>query len=106
FVVSVFKFTLILFPVNISFLFLGNFNYRQFFSMKRRDFFKNTAIAAAGTAVLSPFQAVSGHFRQGGTTGLSTAGRAKNIIFMVSDGMSIGTLSMANMLSERRDGRL
>lgn len=74
--------------------------------MKRRDFFKNTAIAAAGTAVLSPFQAISGHFRQGGTTGLSTAGRAKNIIFMVSDGMSIGTLSMANMLSERRDGRL
>src|SRR5690606_35082259 len=29
-----------------------------------------------------------------------------NIIFMVSDGMSVGTLSMANMLSERRDGKL
>ena len=80
--------------------------YRQFFSMKRRNFFKNTAIAAAGATVLSPFQAVATPFRQGREARLSAAGRAKNIIFMVSDGMSIGTLSMANMLSERRDGKL
>ncbi|MGV3764197.1 alkaline phosphatase [Parapedobacter sp.] len=74
--------------------------------MKRRDFFKNTAIAAAGATVLSPFQAVATRFREGTADGLLTAGRAKNIIFMVSDGMSVGTLSMANMLSERRDGKL
>src|SRR3546814_8625982 len=74
--------------------------------MRRRDFFKNAAIAAAGATVLSPVQAVAGHFHPGSLTGLPIAGRTKNIIFMVSDGMSIGTLSMANMLSERRDGKL
>lgn len=74
--------------------------------MKRRDFFKSTAVAAASATVLSPFHAVATHFRQGRTAGLPTAGRAKNIIFLVSDGMSIGTLSMANMLSERRNGKL
>jgi len=74
--------------------------------MKRRDFFKNTALAAAGATVLSPFHAVAGHFGRDAGFGLSAAGRARNIIFMVSDGMSAGTLSMANMLSERRDGKL
>jgi alkaline phosphatase len=32
-------------------------------------------------------------------------GRAKNVIFLVSDGMSVGTLSMADQLLRRRDGR-
>ncbi|MFC3199726.1 alkaline phosphatase [Parapedobacter deserti] len=73
--------------------------------MKRRDFFKNTAFAAAGAAVLSPIQSVANVSRRDISDRL--AGKlAKNIIFMVSDGMSSGTLSMANMLSERRDGRL
>lgn len=74
--------------------------------MKRRDFFRNTAVAAAGAAVLSPFHSVAKHIRSGTPAGLSTGSNAKNIIFMVSDGMSAGTLSMANMLSERRDGKL
>lgn len=74
--------------------------------MKRRDFFKNTAIAAAGTAVLSPFGAAATGFGRHTGVRLPAAGRAKNIIFMVSDGMSTGTLSMANMLRERRDGKL
>lgn len=33
------------------------------------------------------------------------AGRAKNVIFMVSDGMSSGTLTMADSMLRRRDGR-
>ncbi|MFB2117624.1 alkaline phosphatase [Parapedobacter sp. 2B3] len=74
--------------------------------MKRRDFFKNTAFAAAGAAVLSPFDSIAGAIHPGATLGSPAAGSAKNIIFMVSDGMSVGTLSMANMLSERRDGKL
>lgn len=78
----------------------------QIISMKRRDFFKNTAFAAAGAAVLSPFDSVAKRIRPGASIGLSTGNNAKNIIFMVSDGMSVGTLSMANMLSERRDGKL
>ena len=74
--------------------------------MKRRDFFKHTALVAGGATVLSPFHTVAGHFRRDAGVGLSMAGGARNIIFMVSDGMSVGTLSMANMLSERRDGKL
>src|SRR5690606_30024181 len=49
--------------------------------------------------------AVAARLREGTVEG-SLAGHAKNIIFMVSDGMSVGTLSMANMLSELRDGKL
>jgi len=73
--------------------------------MKRRDFFRNTALVAAGSAVISPL-------RSSATPGFSglfdreAKKTAKNIIFMVSDGMSTGTLSMANMLRERRDGKL
>lgn len=72
--------------------------------MKRRDFFRNTALTAAGAALVSPLQAIStpsNIFR-----GQYAGKKAKNIIFMVSDGMSSGTLALANMLSERRDGKL
>src|SRR5690606_17297283 len=72
--------------------------------MKRRDFFRNTAIATAGAAVLQPYESL-GAINQGLLERVRGKS-AKNIIFMVSDGMSIGALSMANMLSERRDGRL
>ncbi|MGK6350862.1 alkaline phosphatase [Parapedobacter sp. DT-150] len=73
--------------------------------MKRRDFFRKTTIAAAGSAMLSPLGALTGTGRPPIFNGAS-AKTAKNIIFMVSDGMSVGTLSMANMLRERRDGKL
>lgn len=73
--------------------------------MKRRDFFRKTAIAAASATVLSPLNSIAGSDRRVAFEP-PLRGAAKNIIFMVSDGMSIGTLSMANMLSERRDGKL
>ena len=73
--------------------------------MKRRDFFRHAAFTAGGTAVLSPFYSLADHIQPGGV-GSRQAGTAKNIIFMVSDGMSTGTLSMANMFSERRNGKL
>ncbi len=72
--------------------------------MRRRDFFRNATLAAAGAAVVSPFQTLAGRGSQ--APWYSAKKVAKNIIFMVSDGMSNGTLSMANMLSERRDGKL
>ncbi|WP_257670304.1 alkaline phosphatase [Parapedobacter tibetensis] len=72
--------------------------------MKRRDFFRNTAFAAAGATVLTPFRSIAGNNDR--NLGHPPGKTAKNIIFMVSDGMSIGTLSMANMLNERRAGRL
>jgi alkaline phosphatase len=66
--------------------------------MKRRDFFRNGLITGLGGSAL-------------GGSGLlftnplptSTAGKAKNIIFLVSDGMSMGTLSMANDLKNKLD---
>ncbi|KAA8481940.1 alkaline phosphatase [Arcticibacter tournemirensis] len=70
--------------------------------MKRRDFFKNTSLAAIGSAFLSPVDLLASipanKRRSDGKT-------AKNIIFMVSDGMSIGTLTMANLLLQRKEGR-
>lgn len=71
--------------------------------MKRRDFFKNTALTALGTAVLSPLKLFAETSPRSANKQLS--GKTKNIIFMVSDGMSIGTLTMADMLLRRKEGR-
>ncbi|WAC15226.1 alkaline phosphatase [Dyadobacter pollutisoli] len=67
--------------------------------MKRRDFFTNSA---AGLAIgpLSLFGKQNGH-----NTLSKVKQGAKNIIFMVSDGMSTGTLNMADLLLKRKHGR-
>ena len=71
--------------------------------MKRRDFFRNSSLTVVAGSLFSPFGAFagadnSGIVRKSGTT-------AKNIIFMVSDGMSAGTLNMASLLLQRKEGR-
>lgn len=68
--------------------------------MKRRDFFKNTTLLAAGSAIsqITSFSADMVRTDFKGKT-------AKNIIFLVSDGMSIGTLTMANLFLQRKAGR-
>ena len=71
--------------------------------MKRRDFFKNTALVGAGASLLSPqyvFAKGDNYTNENwkGTT-------AKNIIFLVSDGMSSGTLNMADLLMQRKLGK-
>ena len=64
----------------------------------RRDFIKKSALSglAFGTGFL------------GSTNGFSSqksrTGTAKNIIFMVSDGMSIGTLTIADLLKQSKYG--
>ena len=70
--------------------------------MKRRDFFANGSLALLGTSLTAPFTSLSGP-----RTLLpgKKAGTAKNIIFMVSDGMSTGTLNMASLLLQRKEGR-
>jgi alkaline phosphatase len=68
--------------------------------MKRRDFFKGSS-ALIGASLISP----SGLLAQPKEQKQSKAKQAKNIIFMVSDGMSTGTLNMANLLLERKEGR-
>jgi alkaline phosphatase len=68
--------------------------------MKRRDFFKGSS-ALIGASLLSPTTLVA---QQQEHLDLKD-GQAKNIIFMVSDGMSAGTLNMTDMLLRRKEGR-
>lgn len=77
--------------------------------MKRRDFFRNTAIGTLGTALAGPLSAIGQPAKQRGNGNLDaygdSTGYARNIIFMVSDGMSNGTLTMASLLRQRKEGR-
>ena len=65
----------------------------------RREFLKNSALSsiALGTGLLGS--------RNGTKIKKSEAGQAKNIIFLVSDGMSTGTLTLADLIkqSEKND---
>ncbi|MGF7217218.1 alkaline phosphatase [Spirosoma lacussanchae] len=66
--------------------------------MKRRDFFRSSTLATISTALVDPWQLRTESL-------LQKTGRAKNIIFLVSDGMSTGTLNMADLLRQRKEGR-
>lgn len=70
--------------------------------MIRRDFFKKSSLAVLGTSLLSPLSSAADILTP---TEEKAWGTATNIIFMVSDGMSTGTLNMANLLAERKEGR-
>ncbi len=70
--------------------------------MIRRDFFKTSTIALLGTSIASALEPASRLLLPSDEKAIGTA---KNIIFLVSDGMSSGTLTMANLLSERMYGR-
>lgn len=69
--------------------------------MKRRDFLKGGSMAAFGAMLLNPFSNANANEAREEFKGK----KAKNIIFMVSDGMSSGTLNMANLYSRRKLGR-
>lgn len=69
--------------------------------MIRRDFLKTSTLSALGISLLS----ATDTFGQFFSTDEKAIGTAKNIIFLVSDGMSNGTLTMANLLSSRMYGR-
>src|SRR5690554_8151216 len=71
--------------------------------MKRRSFFKKASLAVASASVLSPFDLLASE--QNRSILKNNVGSVKNIIFMVSDGMSIGTLTMADLLLQRMEGR-
>jgi alkaline phosphatase len=68
--------------------------------MKRRDFL-NVGALAVGGALSTPLFA--GEVSKQMVA--SAKGKTKNIIFMVSDGMSHGTLNMADLLLQRKEGR-
>ncbi len=62
----------------------------------RRDFLK--------TGALSTILLGSGIALAGGCSAVQSRGKTKNVIFLVSDGMSAGTLTMADLMMRRRDG--
>lgn len=73
--------------------------------MKRRDFFSQSAVAAAGLHFFS-------HSIEGSTNYVfedelfsGKKKKAKNIIFLVSDGMSQGTLTMSDLFLQKKYGR-
>ena len=70
--------------------------------MDRRKFFKNGSLFTIGTAVLNPFELSASTFDDGIIGKNKTA---KNIIFLVSDGMSTGTLNMADLFMNRKYGK-
>jgi alkaline phosphatase len=67
--------------------------------MKRRDFFAKSILGSIGLGALIPgmglSKPVNRPFRK----------QARNIIFLVSDGMSTGTLTMADLLLRQKEGR-
>jgi alkaline phosphatase len=69
--------------------------------MKRRDFLNIGVLATVGGAITTP--TLAGQLTS--NLELPAKGKAKNIIFMVSDGMSHGTLNMADLLLQRKEGR-
>ncbi len=68
--------------------------------MNRRKFFRYGSLATAGAALLSPIDLLGRepeYVNKGGT--------AKNIIMLISDGMSTGTLNMADLYLSRLHGK-
>lgn len=70
--------------------------------MNRRKFLKSGGIAALGTTL---YTSATGQAANWFATDEGLTNQVKNIIFLVSDGMSIGTLNMANLYSERILGK-
>lgn len=71
-------------------------------SLSTRRSFLKAAVAGAAAATIPV--AARGQVPAPAKTG-RTDGGARNLIFLVSDGMSLGTLSLAHQFRSRRDGR-
>ncbi|MFW6348076.1 MAG: alkaline phosphatase [Cyclonatronaceae bacterium] len=86
-----------------------NENRQPDFGMNRKDFLKFGALSGlfvgtAGLAGCAPeTEATTTNISAGSSA--SYAGKAKYVIFLVSDGMSHGTLQMADMMRRRQYGK-
>jgi len=69
--------------------------------MDRRKFFRNGSLFALGSTLLNPFDLSA---TQMDFDTLKKNKKAKNIIVIVSDGMSTGTLNMADLYLSRKTG--
>ena len=70
--------------------------------MDRRKFFKNGSLAAIGASLINPFQSI------GQEIDFDSSNKnkiAKNIIVIISDGMSSGTLNMTDLYLNRKTGK-
>ncbi len=70
-------------------------------SVNRRDFLKTGGLGLAALSGLG----IQPTAKSVQTSGRPASGRAKNIIFLVSDGMSGGTFSTANQFLQWKEGR-
>jgi alkaline phosphatase len=70
--------------------------------MERRNFFKNASLFGLGATLLGTIDVFS---QESGLEKKKFNKKARNIIFMVSDGMSIGTLNMADLYLKRTTGK-
>ncbi len=70
--------------------------------MDRRRFFRDGSLFTLGATLVSPFKG-AGNLLD--TTTIDKNKKAKNIIFLVSDGMSSGTLNMADLYLNRKYGK-
>lgn len=68
--------------------------------MDRRKFFKYGSLATAGATLLSPIDIFGKQIDF-----VNKGGTAKNIIMLISDGMSTGTLNMADLYLSRKTGK-
>ena len=70
--------------------------------MQRRNFLRNSGLSLLGAKFIHPFFIPADNDL---SESRQLKSEAKNIIFMVSDGMSSGTLNMADLLLQRKYGR-
>ena len=70
--------------------------------MNRRKFLKNGSLLTLGTTLLHPFNGVASTVQYDIE---DKNKKAKNIIVIVSDGMSIGSLNMADLYLSRKTGK-
>ncbi|ALM47442.1 alkaline phosphatase [Flavobacterium psychrophilum] len=70
--------------------------------MNRRKFFRNGSLFTLGATLINPFESTANVLD---INSLNKNKKAKNIIFMVSDGMSNGTLNMADLYLSRKTGK-
>lgn len=69
--------------------------------MNRRNFFRNGTLTALGASLFTPFDSI----RASNLNMPMKNKKARNIIMLVSDGMSTGTLNMADLYLSRKTGK-
>ncbi len=79
-------------------------SYHDRLSPSRRDFLKTGALSALALGTGGVAGTANGQSRTD-PSNIQVPGDAKNVIFLVSDGMSAGTLTMADLMRRRQEGQ-